>query len=162
MPTGTVNLSQSGITLCTVTLSADIGSCTLSARQLSVGNYQIVAAYPGDESFAPSVTSGRVLVTAASRTALKLSATELIYGHELVEHVSVMVSSKFSRLKPTGAVTVCESGVALCTITLSAVTGSCTLSARRLAVGTYNVIAAYGGDKSFEASVTGGRLTVVV
>ena len=162
MPTGTVNLSQSGITPCTVTLSADTGSCTLSARQLSVGNYQIVAAYPGDESFAPSVTSGRVLVTAASRTALKLSATELIYGHELVEHVSVTVSSKLSGLKPTGAVTVSESSIALCTITLSAGTGSCTLSARRLAVGTYNVIAAYGGDKSFEPSVTGGRLTVVV
>jgi hypothetical protein len=160
-PTGTVNLSESGITLCTVTLSADTGSCTLGARQLSVGNYQVVAAYPGDGLFAPSVTSGRVLVTAASGTALKLSATELIYGDELVEHMSVTVSSKYSGLKPTGTVTVSESSMALCTITLSAGAGFCTLSPRRLAVGTYDVIAAYSGDKSFESSATGDRLTVV-
>ena len=92
---------------------------------------------------------------------LALSATELIYGDELVEHMSVTVSSKYSGLKPTGTVTVSESSMALCTITLSAGSGSCTLSPRRLAVGTYDVIAAYSGDKSFEPSATGDRLTVV-
>ena len=92
---------------------------------------------------------------------MALSATELIYGDELVEHMSVTVSSKYSGLKPTGTVTVSESSMALCTITLSAGSGSCTLSARRLAVGTYDVIAAYGGDKSFGPSATGDRLMVV-
>jgi len=160
-PTGTVNLSESAITLCTVTLSAGAGSCILSARQLSLGNYQVVAVYRGDGSFEPSITSGRVLVTAVSGTALNLSATELIYGDEQAEHLTVTVSSKYSGLKPTGTVTVSESSMALCTITLSAGSGSCTLSARRLAVGTYDVIAAYSGDKSFEPSATGDRLTVV-
>ena len=79
-----------------------------------------------------------------------------------IRAVEVRPKHTLSGLKPTGAVTVSESSIALCTITLSAGTGSCTLSARRLAVGTYDVIAAYGGDKSFEPSVTGGRLTIVV
>ena len=160
-PTGTVNLSQSGITLCTVTLITGTGSCTLGATQLGVGNFHIVAAYRGDDMFASSVTGARLLVTAVSSTVLNLSATELIFGDEQVEHVSVTVSSRDPGSKPTGTVTIGESGVRLCTIALSAGTGSCRLSARQLRVGAYDIVSSYGGTEFFGPSLTSDALTVI-
>jgi len=117
-----------------------------------VGNYQVVAAYPGDGSFAPSVTSGRVLVTAASGTALKLSARKVTYGHEQTEHLSVRVLPQYSGSTPTGTVRVKQSSTTLCVIKLSSGKGSCTLSAKKLKVGTYHLVATYGGSTNFKGS----------
>jgi hypothetical protein len=144
-----------------VTVTTGTGSCTLGATQLGVGNFHIVAAYRGDDMFASSVTGARLLVTAVSSTVLNLSATELIFGDEQVEHVSVTVSSRDPGSKPTGTVTIGESGVRLCTIALSAGTGSCRLSARQLRVGAYDIVSSYGGTEFFGPSLTSDALTVI-
>ena len=160
-PTGTVNLSQSGITLCNVTLSSGAGSCTLGASQLGVGNFHIVAAYRGDVLFAPSVTGARLLVTARSVTALNLSATELIYGNEQAENMSVTVRSQYRGSKPTGLVTISNSGVALCAFALSSGTGACRLSAKQLSVGADSIVASYRGSEFLEASSTSDAVRIV-
>ena len=97
----------------------------------------------------PSATGGaRLLVKAASSTDLNLSATELIYGDEQVEHVSVGISSPAPGSQPSGSVTISESGITLCTIKLSTGTASCRLSAKQLPVDAYSVVASYGGSGS--------------
>ena len=155
------NLGQSGITLCTVTLKGGTDRAHWCRRRLGVGNYHIVSAYRGDDVFASSVTGARLLVTAVSSTVLNLSATELIFGDEQVEHMSVTGLSAYPGSKPTGTVTISESGVRLCTIGLSAGTGSCRLSARQLAVGAYDIVASYAGTEFFGPSLTSDGLTVV-
>ena len=162
MPTGTVNLSESGVRLCTITLSAGAGSCRLDATRLDARDYHIVAAYRGDDVFVSSVTGGRLTVLKApSTTAFKLSATALTYGDEQVENLTVTVSSQYPGSMPTGIVTVRGQSLTLCTITLSAGSGSCSLSATQLAMGSHQVFATYHGDEALVRSVAGESLTVV-
>ena len=97
----------------------------------------------------------------ASQTALKVSPTELTYGHEQVVRLSVTVSPMHTGLTPTGKVTVGESGTSLCVITLSAGKGSCTLSTKRLNMGIYALSASYGGNGNLSGS-TSGKQTLIV
>jgi hypothetical protein len=96
-----------------------------------------------------------------STTALKLSASKVTYGDEQVEVLSVTVSPEFAGSTPTGTVIVTESTTTLCVITLSSATGSCTLSAQQLAVGTYQLVATYSGDTGFHVSVSPKRAFTV-
>jgi hypothetical protein len=87
-------------------------------------------------------------------TALKLAARKVIYGHEQVLNLSVTVSPQYSGSTPTGTVTVKESTTTLCVITLSSGKGSCTLSAKKLPVRTYRLVATYGGSTDFAGSAS--------
>jgi hypothetical protein len=89
-----------------------------------------------------------------SKTALKLSNARVTYGDEGVEHLSVTVSPEFTRSTPYGSVTIKESTTTLCVITLSSAKGSCTLSAKKLPVGTYHLVATYGGSTDFDGSTS--------
>jgi hypothetical protein len=62
-PSGTVTVTQSTTTLCVITLSSGTGSCTLSAEQLAVGPYKLIAAYSGDEDFQASAFAKEMTVT---------------------------------------------------------------------------------------------------
>ena len=116
----------------------------------------------GGRCVRPSATGGaRLLVKAASSTDLNLSATELIYGDEQVEHVSVGISSPAPGSQPSGSVTISESGITLCTIKLSTGTASCRLSAKQLPVDAYSVVASYGGSGSSDPPPRATRLRIV-
>ena len=91
---------------------------------------------------------------ATSKTVLKLSATKVTYGDEQVLHLSVAVSPQYSGSPPTGRVTIKASTTTLCTTSLSGAKGSCTLSAKKLKAGTYNVVVAYGGSTNFKGSTS--------
>ena len=163
-PTGTVTVKESTTTLCVITLSASKGSCTLSARKLQVGTYSLVATYGGSADFSGSTSAKETLTIAkaTSKTALTLSAAELAYGDEGVEHLSVAVSPQYSGSTPAGTVTVKESATTLCLVTLSAAKGSCTLSAKKLQVGTYSLVATYGGSADFAGSTSAKEALTVV
>jgi hypothetical protein len=47
-------------------------------------------------------------------------------------------------------------------ITLSSGKGSCTLSAKRLKVGTYRLVATYGGSTNFKGSTSAKETLTVV
>jgi hypothetical protein len=55
---------------------------------------------------------------------------------------------------PTGTVTVKASSTTLCAITLTTGSGSCKLSAKELAAGTYYLVATYGGSADFGRSAS--------
>ena len=155
-PAGTVVVGNSKVSLCTITLLAGAGSCVLSPRSLAVGIYRIVADYGGSLDFTTSASVTRTLTVAkeTSRTVLKISAHNVTYGHEGTEHLSITVSPEFKGSTPTGRVTVKASSTTLCALILSAGRGSCNLSRKQLAVGTYSLIATYGGSSYFDTSAS--------
>ena len=98
----------------------------------------------------------------ASRTSLTLSARKITYGHEEGVKLSVSVSPASSGSTPTGTVTVKESKTTLCTIKLSSGKGACSLSSKRLAVGSYSLIANYGGSSNYFSSASAKETLKVV
>jgi hypothetical protein len=139
MPTGTVTVKESTTTLCVIKLSAAKGSCALSAKKLSAGTYRLVATYSGSTDFngSTSVKETLTVAKATSKTALKLSNARVTYGDEQVLKLSVTVSPEFAGSTPARTVTIKESTTTLCVIKLSGAKGSCTLSAKKLPVGTF-------------------------
>ncbi len=101
-------------------------------------------------TFTPNLVGGP-----GTTTSLKLSASRLIYGDEKVLKFSVTVRAQFSKSHPTGTVTVEVGKKRICRIKLSAGRGTCSPSSQvLLSAGTYHVVAAYGGSRSFSASVS--------
>jgi large repetitive protein len=165
-PTGTVTVTESGNTLCTITLSGGTASCTMADSALPPGDYQATGTYGGDVDFAGSISAAQPLTvtSAGSATTLVLSSASVTYGAEQAETFTATVSSG-SPGTPSGTVTIAESGTTLCTITLPqhppSGTGSCSLSATTLPGGTYKVTASYGGDSNFGASSSAGSVLTV-
>ena len=162
-PYGSVTISRSTKTLCTITLASAVGSCTLSSTKLPAGTYSLVATYSGSERFKASASASSTLTVAkaSSSTALELSLAKLSYGHEQAEQLSVTVSPQYPGPGPTGSVTIKSSTTRLCVITLSSAKGSCTLSSTKLPAGTYSLVATYGGSVNFGRSAsTRKNLTV--
>jgi hypothetical protein len=156
-PTGIVMVRESSTTLCAITLSGGAGSCSLSARDLPVGSYHLVATYSGSLDFesSGSANEGLTVSKETSKVTLKLSPSTLTFGHETVEHVSVNVSPEFTGSMPGGKVTVKISSRTLCVISLSSSgKGSCALSARKLSAGTYGLVASYNGSSEFGTSAS--------
>jgi hypothetical protein len=133
--------------------------CTVSGSRVSflgVGECVIDANQAGDADYLAATQAAQRfrVVKATSKTALKLSATKVIYGHEQVERLSVTVSPQYSGSTPSGRVTIRESGTTLCTITLPSGRGTCTLSPKKLKPGTYYPVATYGGSTNFKGSTS--------
>jgi len=162
-PTGTVMLMESKTTLCKFKLSSGKGACRLSAAQLAGGKYHLVAVYGGNSDLNGSVSASVTLTVSegGSKTSLALSTSQISYGNEQVEHISVSVSAVGAVPAPTGTVKVKESTTTLCVIKLSSGKGSCTLSSQQLAAGTYHLVAVYSGNLTGSTSAT-ETLTVAV
>ncbi|MGA2530959.1 MAG: Ig-like domain repeat protein [Acidimicrobiales bacterium] len=144
-----------------------ISTCLDSNRSPSPGlldtsskgtfTYKIVATSQDGETGSSSVA----YTVGASNTTLSLSTTAVTYGHEQLALLSATVSPRHPGPAPTGKVTIGESGTALCVVTLSAGSGSCTLSAKRLNTGIYHLSATYGGSTELAVSKS-GRATLAV
>lgn len=86
-----------------------------------------------------------------TRTSLSLSRARIRFGHEQAERLSVTVTGRTGGT-PGGKVTVTTGKAAVCVVTLSHGTGSCTLPARKLRPGTYHLTARYGGSQVYDGS----------
>ena len=153
-----MTLGESGTALCEITLSSGKGSCTLSAKRLHSGTYQLTATYDGNGALMYSVSNQRTLIVAkaTARVGLMVSANKIAYGHEQAERLSVAVSPEYPGTVPTGTVTVSKSTTTLCKIVLRSGKGSCHLSASQLKVGTYRLVATYGGNTDFKVADSSG------
>ena len=153
---GTKSVTSNSKGVCSVsgfTVSyVGIGTCRLTAH-VALGT-----GFAAANGTAQTFSVGR----ATTKTVLKLSAKKVTYGHEQAEHLSVTVSPQHPGTTPTGTVTVKTPTGALCAITLSSGKGSHALSAKRLKVGTYHLVATYGGSSKFASSASAtGTLTIV-
>jgi hypothetical protein len=96
----------------------------------------------------------------ATSTAQALSVSKVSYGKETAEHISVHVTATSGT--PGGKVTVKAGSKTICVITLKSGKGSCTLTAKQLAKGTYHLQASYPGQFGYGASAAKlATLTVV-
>jgi hypothetical protein len=127
------------------TNSDGIATAPSLTANLMTGAFVVTASVP--DTYEPAVFE--MTNTDSSSTTLVLSSSNVTYGDEQVENVSVTVSPQYSGSTPTGTVTVKESNTTLCVTTLSSGKGSCTLSATQLDAGTYSLVATYSGSTDF-------------
>lgn len=176
-PTGYVVVESETKILCSIHLYRGTGICSPAARALARGSYKIVAHYDGDKNFKPSTSSPRTLTVLRQSSprnpfvTLSLSSSTVTYGNQQVERFSVKVTGGAPEtsvqtgyvIVPTGSVAV-ESGTkTLCVIYyLYRGTGSCSLAAKALAPGSYEVIAHYARDLNSKPSTSSPRILIVL
>jgi hypothetical protein len=138
-----------------MTLGGGTGSCTLAARKLRPGTYQLTASYSGDTVYNGSTSAQHALTVAAepTSTGLALSAGTVKLGHEQSEHLTVMVKPAFGGTA-AGQVTIKAGSTGICTITLAKGAGSCTLSASQMRPGKYILTGTYTGTSRYAASTS--------
>jgi large repetitive protein len=152
-PTGTVSLVENGVTLATAPVGSG-GTAQLALSGLAPGTHQIVAAYSGDASFAPStsgVATELVLGGGSVPTSVSLTAgpAQPVFGQPLTVTATVSAQGPGA---PTGTVTFTNGGATLGTAGLGADgTASLTFDPP---TGSLSLGAAYSGDGAFAASVT--------
>jgi hypothetical protein len=151
--TGTVSYTETSSTDSADVVVTSTGAIS-AATSLAPGTYTATGADSDTNGDAGTWSFPLTVGMAASTTALSLSATKVTYGDERVEHLSVTVSPQYSGVTPTGTITIKESTTTLCVINLPSVMGPCNLSNVRLQVGTYSLVATYGGSTNFDTSAS--------
>lgn len=161
--TGTITVTASTTRLCVITLVAGSGTCRTSSERLDTGSHSVIGTFSGNASVAGSgsTVTSLAVTRASTKTTLTASATKVTYGHEQSERLSVVVAPRYPGSQPTGKVTIKHGSATVCTISLSAGRGSCTLASKALAVGTNYVVASFDGDTRFTAS-SSARAKVIV
>jgi hypothetical protein len=157
-PAGTATVSGAGGT-CTATLSGSAGTATGSCALLATtpGTSKLTGHYSSDPQFlaSTSVRNPALRVSPSpTSTTLKLSARRVAYGHEQRERLTVTVSPEFGGV-PAGTADIETKTLVICTVSLSAGTGSCPLTPRQLKPGTYHITASYNGVPSYDGSNSG-------
>jgi hypothetical protein len=89
-----------------------------------------------------------------------MSAAKVRYGHEQSERISVRVTGHTGGT-PGGKVTVRAGARTICAIKLAAGKASCTLGAKAVKPGHYQLTAAYGGSQTYAGSKSGGKTLTV-
>jgi hypothetical protein len=100
--------------------------------------------------------------TGYSSTTLRLRAKTVRFGREGYERLTVTVTSRNHAAAAGGSVVIVTGARTVCVLELRKGSGSCTLTARQLARGSYRLRASYGGDSTLAPSWSAaGTLRVV-
>jgi hypothetical protein len=152
-PAGTVTFSIGPRMLCSAQITSGTARCQTSYTP--VGTRVVTVRYLGSSSFAPSTTTGSVVVVRApSTTMVTVHPGAVLLGAS----VTYDVSARGTDAIPSGAVNIGVDGKVVCTAHLVAGAGSCAaVSSLR---GRHVVFARYGGDGHFLASADRSSLTV--
>jgi hypothetical protein len=162
IPGGHVTIRAGKTTLCVITLKSAKGACAPPATRLAAGRYKITASYGGNGDVTASASAARTLTIAKAgvTTTLTLSKSKVTYGSEGAEKISVRVAPQYAGT-PGGTVTISANGTTLAVIKLKSGKGSFTLSAKRLAAGSYKLVARYAGNANF-GSATSAKKSLTV
>jgi sugar lactone lactonase YvrE len=149
-PTGSVTLTDGGVALATLQLSAT-GTAAYTLQAPAVGTHVLVANYAGDNQNSPASSQplNQVVNLRPSTVSFNPSITTLSYGQQ-VTLISV-VQGKGST-PPTGTVTWMAGGTTLGSAPVNA-TGLATLTAAP-PQGVFATVAQYSGDSLYAASVS--------
>jgi hypothetical protein len=158
---GTVTVKAGGKVVCVMTIKAGKGSCKVNTAAYAAGTLKFVGTYGGGAGLGGSAGSASLtLRRATSTTHLTLSAARVTFGNEQAERLSVRVAPQYSGT-PAGTVTVSAGHAVVCVIRLASGAGSCTLTAKKLAAGSYRLVAGYAGSAGFAASASAAQTLVV-
>ena len=147
-PTGTVSILSSAGTLCTVTLSGGVGSCSLTNTQLSAGSYNhIVAQYNPTAGFGGSSSSNPHTITIgrdSTTTRVSETPTSVAFGNESTSVFTVTVTTGNGEPLPATEPVTVTVGSTNCVASVAPSgnggTGTCSIGNSALAVGgPYNV-----------------------
>lgn len=131
------------------------GNGSLSVNNLPVGTYTLNAIYSGDNTNALSSSSSANLTVQAPLIATATSIASSSSGSSINFTASVIGAS--GTAAPTGTITFTSNGTTLGTASLQAGSGnlpvsSATFTLSSLPAGTGSVVAAYGGDSTYQGS----------
>jgi hypothetical protein len=161
-PTGKVTVAAGKWVACVITLTYGKGTCALPVAVYAPGTVKLTASYGGGPGYAPSSTPTPAVLSvekANTSTTLTLSSTQVPYGREQQERLTVRVSPRYAG-RPSGTVKIAWRGVTVCVFSISEDTGSCTLGAKVLSPGSRNLVAAYQGNGDFNGSSAEKALTI--
>jgi len=130
----------------------------LTVSCASAGNCAVGGFYMDAHGAIRALVADLSTVTSAR---VALSAATVRYGHEQTERISVRVTARTGGT-PGGQVSVATGRQVLCVIKLAGGKGTCTLPAKRLRPGHYQVSAAYGGSKTYASSSSGAKAALTV
>lgn len=161
-PKGTVAVQEGSTTICTVSLSAGRGKCSLVATQLAAGSYDVTGVFnPITPGLASSSSASYPLVVkaAVTRTVLRPSKNTVSTGTE--NHETFNVTVRAVGPTPQGTVAVDAGASTLCTATLDVGVGACSLTAVQLPPGVYSLKAIYTpSSANWAASASVSQLVV--
>jgi hypothetical protein len=150
VPTGTVTFEAGGNTLGSATLSS--GKATFTTSALPVGTSAITAVYSGDANFPGSTSTifSQTVNADATSVTVASSLNPAPFGEPVTFTATVTAQAPGSGT-PTGTVTFKDGSSTLGAATLSG--GSATFTAT-LSEGSHPITAVYGGDGSFNGSLS--------
>jgi hypothetical protein len=149
IPTGSINFVANGTSIGTANLDAT-GTATFAYSGFGAGTYSMVAIYSGDalDSTSTSAALSQVVGTIPTVTALGYSSTNGTNPQVIL--VATVVAS--SGPPSTGTITFTSGSTTLGTAALDS-SGVATLTPN-LAVGSYSIVASYGGDVAHSPSTS--------
>ena len=168
-PTGTVTVTamntstSTSYSVCSYTIGSGT-SCAPSDSALPIGTYTLQAVYNGDANFnsSPAYSPGSGTLTISKSAtppnlAVSVNPASVVYGAEGAT-LTATATPAVGTAVPTGSVTfttVSSGTVTLCTATLVNGTGTCTVPAAALPVGTFTVTGKYtNSDGNFTSGST--------
>jgi hypothetical protein len=150
-PAGTVTFFDGGVPLGTVTLDAN-GQASLVV-QLGPGSHALTASFDGTDDFAASKSADldETVTPAATTTVLATDADTVTFGQPVT--LTVIVTGAPGAGTPAGTVTFFDGATVLGTAQLDD-NGQAVLIVNDLTPGEHLLTAAYGGDDSYQASIS--------
>jgi hypothetical protein len=131
------------------------GACRVAKTALPVGSYPVSATYGGDANLRGSSGSSVSRLTVSkdtTRTSVAESPANVTYGHESASLISVAVTTRYGEAVPNGETVTVYVGNVTCTAALKDDRGNCRIATTALQVGSYPVLATYGGDANLSGS----------
>ncbi len=150
--TGNITFSDGATVLGATAVSA--GVATFSTSTLNAGTHIITAAYSGDTTWG-AATSGPLTQTVKGAPTVNLTSSL----NPSSPGQSVTFTATLSSSSATGNITFSDGATILGTASVSG--GSAAISTSALSAGSHTIIAAYGGDTTWDAA-TSGPLTQTV
>ena len=154
-PNGEKVIVHVGAITCTAALKGGKGACRVAKTALPVGSYPVSATYGGDANLRGSSGSSVSRLTVskdATRTSVSESPANVTYGHESASLISVAVTTRYGEAVPNGETVTVYVGNVTCTAALKDDRGNCRIATTALQVGSYPVLATYGGDANLSGS----------
>jgi hypothetical protein len=158
VPTGTITFKNGTTLLGSATLTAGVGSITIST--LAVGTRTISASYGGNADYDASTSAAltQTVHKATTKTAVGSSRNPSKSGQSVI--FTATVSPAFGG-DPTGPVTFKDGSVTLGTGPVNATTHKATFTTTKLTKGTHSITADYAGNANFAASSSAAIKQVV-
>ncbi|HLJ94557.1 MAG TPA: Ig-like domain-containing protein, partial [Gemmataceae bacterium] len=160
-PSGTITFTDTNTNTVLGSAAVATGSGThtvtgafITISNLAPGSYSVQASYSGDNIYAGSTSS--IVIQVVQQSAPSVTTTALtVSAGQVTQSTSVTftatVTSKAGDI-PTGPVTFTSDGATTLGVVNLDSTGTATLSISTLAIGTHQIVAAYGGSSTDGAS----------